>query len=312
MTTTLVTTAIWPELTRAVRRSKRACLVAVAYFGQGASKLLPLPSGSRLVVDASDGAVTSGQTSPAELARMAKRGVRIFNVQNLHAKVFVTGTKAFIGSANASQRSAHMLVEAVLCTSDHKAVSASRIFVRELCRQELGPQAIKRLSKMYRPPRVAGNSTKNRSVSRRQLPGHLPRVYVRQLLWEDPPEGSDKVAKAGRTAARQLLAQPKTHVVDEFHIGGTCVYKPEDIVVQVLDDGRDGYWVYPPGNVLNIKKFAGRGGTVTFVFLEVPKRKRKSLDKLAHTIGRGGKKLLRRVGKVPGKDAHRLLDAWNS
>jgi hypothetical protein len=65
MTIALLTKNIWRTLTAATQtRTKPA--VAVAYFGQGAAGLLPLPSGSRLVVDASEGAVKSGQTCPAE------------------------------------------------------------------------------------------------------------------------------------------------------------------------------------------------------------------------------------------------------
>ena len=48
--------------------------------------------------------------------------MRIFSVANLHAKVYVLGTTALIGSANASQHSAHTLVEAMLLTTDRKVV----------------------------------------------------------------------------------------------------------------------------------------------------------------------------------------------
>jgi len=49
--------------------------MAVAYFGKGASRLLPLTAGSRLVVDASECAVASGQTCPADLIKLVARGV---------------------------------------------------------------------------------------------------------------------------------------------------------------------------------------------------------------------------------------------
>src|SRR5438132_14212299 len=112
MTIVLLTTNIWRTLTAATKTRTKP-VVAVAYFGQGAAKLLPLPSGSRLVVDASEGAVKSGQTCPAELSKLLNRGVRIYSRQNLHAKIFVFGTKVFVGSANVSQRSASILREAM-------------------------------------------------------------------------------------------------------------------------------------------------------------------------------------------------------
>jgi PLD-like domain len=62
-----VTGGIWKSLTASAKAARKPSLVAVAYFGQGASKLLPLRTGSRLVVDASEGAVKSCQTHPADL-----------------------------------------------------------------------------------------------------------------------------------------------------------------------------------------------------------------------------------------------------
>src|ERR1019366_9999502 len=102
MSTVFVSDNIWPQLTTAVRDSRQRCAVAVAYFGKGASNLLPLAQGSRLVVDASERAVASGQTCPADLFKLLKRGVTIYSVPNLHAKVFVLGRAAYIGSANVS------------------------------------------------------------------------------------------------------------------------------------------------------------------------------------------------------------------
>jgi hypothetical protein len=152
---TLLTNHIWPTLTAAVKTSPRPA-VAVAYFGQGAAKLLPLPHGSHIVVDASDGAVKSGQTCPAELIKLLKRGVRVYSRKNLHAKIFVLGTKLFVGSANVSQHSAHALREAMVVTTDRSAVAAARTFIRELCVQEIGPEMLSHLAKLYRPPRLLG------------------------------------------------------------------------------------------------------------------------------------------------------------
>lgn len=51
----------WAELTKFARKHRSAAHLAVAYFGKGGSKLLPLAKGSVLVVDASEAAVKSGQ-----------------------------------------------------------------------------------------------------------------------------------------------------------------------------------------------------------------------------------------------------------
>src|SRR5580704_12654880 len=137
MNATFLSRDIWPQLTKAARGSRRRCVVAVAYFGKGASRLLPLAKGSRLVVDASERSVGSGQTCPADLIRLVKRGVAVYSVPNLHAKVFVLGRTAYIGSPNVSNR-------------------AARHFVEQNCLHELTPTVLKRLAKLYRPPLFPG------------------------------------------------------------------------------------------------------------------------------------------------------------
>jgi hypothetical protein len=80
---------IWPQLTKATRGCPQNCSAAVAYFGKGASRLLPLAKGSRLVVDASERSVASGQTCPADLIKLVKRGVAVYSVPNLGFFLFL-------------------------------------------------------------------------------------------------------------------------------------------------------------------------------------------------------------------------------
>lgn len=132
MTTRLLGGTVWEDIRRAVRHSKRPVLAAIAYFGKDGTKLLPLRKGSRLVVDASDNAVKSGQTHPNSLLELHRKGVVIYSVSNFHAKVLVVGNRAFVGSANVSTRSENTLVEAVLETTEPTAVRAVRKFIRDL------------------------------------------------------------------------------------------------------------------------------------------------------------------------------------
>ena len=109
MSTVFLTQDIWPQLTKAISETRLRCAVAVAYFGKDASRLLPLPKGSCLVVDASERAVSSGQTCPADLIKLVERGVAVYSVPNLHAKVFVVGRTAYIGSTNVAPALPHNL-----------------------------------------------------------------------------------------------------------------------------------------------------------------------------------------------------------
>ena len=151
----LLTSNIWLHITSAVKRRPAECEVAVAYFGDRASKLLPLKKGSTLVVDMSERAVRSGQTKPSELLSLIRQGVSVHSVQNLHAKLFVAGNTAIIGSPNASRRSALTLIEAAILIRDRYVVSESREFIRSLTGEVVTAQLAKAMQKLYSPPKFA-------------------------------------------------------------------------------------------------------------------------------------------------------------
>jgi len=158
--------SVWGAITASSRAHKGPSDVAVAYFGQGVTKLLTLARGSRLVVDASEQAVKSGQTHPASLLALHRKGVSIFSVKNLHAKVFVFGRTAFIGSANVSERSARQLFEAVVRTTDTRVVRDARDFVRESCIDPLRTEHLRTLQGIYEPPKIAGGKEAHGAINR--------------------------------------------------------------------------------------------------------------------------------------------------
>lgn len=110
MTPKLDTSGAWSRLRSLARTDQAFC--AVPYFGTGASKQLPLKPGSCLVVRFDRSSVQSGQVNPKEIIRLIKRGVDVHACANLHAKVFVFGNTAIIGSTNVSTASEHHLIEA--------------------------------------------------------------------------------------------------------------------------------------------------------------------------------------------------------
>jgi len=71
--------------------------------------------------------------------------------QNFHAKVFVLGQTAFVGSANASRNSSRYLVEAAIAVGDVQIVEAARAFVESLMITELDEPSLRNLEAIYRP-----------------------------------------------------------------------------------------------------------------------------------------------------------------
>jgi hypothetical protein len=311
MSTVLITQDIWLQLTKAVRGSRQQCAVAVAYFGAGASRLLPLRRGSRLVVDASDRAVASGQTCPADLIKLVKRGVAVYSVPNLHAKVFVLGRAAFIGSANVSSRSASQLVEAVVRTTEPSAVRAARQFVQDLCLHELTPTVLKRLTKIYRPPLVPGGKRGKRTAKASFRRPTLPRLMLAQLHLEDWSERDQAMHDAALLVAKKRREHPRSFELESFRQTGKCPYQRGDVVIQVTDEGGGSILVTPPGNVLHVRTRHDKNRQVSFVYLERSARRRRPVKTLARALGRGALKRLRRDGIIRDSAfAQALLNKW--
>jgi hypothetical protein len=208
----------WARITATCRRSRGD--VAVAYVGQGASRLLPLRPGSRLVVDASEAAVRAGQTDPRELLKYVRKGVDVFSQPRLHAKVFAFDGVAFVGSPNVSSRSAEHLVEVAMALQNAAAVNETRRFVRHVARSPLGEEYLERLAKIYRPPRIGGGRrrrSKPLSPAREEALAEAAPMRVVQLVPASWGEAEFDAEGAGRAEARKR--QSRGFALDSFAYG---------------------------------------------------------------------------------------------
>lgn len=103
---------------------------AVAYVTS--TSQVPFRGGDTLVVDASDQAVTTGQTSAELLQDLFSRGVHLYSLRSLHAKVYAFDGVVIVGSCNLSESSRTRLREAAIRTDDQYTVNAVRSFIQEL------------------------------------------------------------------------------------------------------------------------------------------------------------------------------------
>lgn len=150
----LLTAHVWKNISSEAAKCKAPAHVAVAYFSSTGDRLLPIPKGSSMVVDASIATLAVGSTSPAALERLRKKGVDIYSAQDLHAKVYAFDNVVFIGSANASHRSATTLIEAVVQLDTKAAILSARSFVESLCLTKLSGSDLAELSQYYKPPKI--------------------------------------------------------------------------------------------------------------------------------------------------------------
>jgi hypothetical protein len=144
---------IWGRMSELAKVSKRRH-VAVAYIASAGMKMLRLAKGDVLIVDMSEGRVKVGATDPALIRQYMDKGVAVYSLQRLHAKVFVFDKTAVIGSTNVSKYSREDLTEAAILTTDPRIVEEARNFVEALARglDAVDRDYLAKCDKLYRRP----------------------------------------------------------------------------------------------------------------------------------------------------------------
>jgi hypothetical protein len=239
-----------------------------------------------------------------------KRGVTIYSVPNLHAKVFVVGSAAYIGSTNVSGRSESHLVEAAIRTTESGAVQAARKFVQRHCLHELTPNVLKRLAKVYRPPRIPGGKQATRQQVETADRPSIPRVLLAQLHLEEWSERDQALHDVAEVVATKRRKHPRSFELESFRQTGRCPFQRGDVVIQVTNEGHGRVLATPPGNVLHVRTRRDRNRSVSFVYLERPVRRRRKIKSVARALGCTQKRL-RRDGLIRNKAlAEALLNTW--
>lgn len=123
---------LWTWIQAQARKSTHK-LAAIAYVTR--DDLVCFGEGDTLLVDASDGAIGSRQTSAAVLRAAFSRGAKVGSLQGLHAKVLCLDHHVVVGSANMSKSSLEDLVEAAVVSDDPLLLGSTVRFIRELQKQ---------------------------------------------------------------------------------------------------------------------------------------------------------------------------------
>jgi hypothetical protein len=121
---------LWGIIAELSAKTKSGRAAAVAYLTSEES--VRFAQNDVLIVDASDDAIASGATSAKLLGQLFKRGVSLYSVPGLHAKVFLLGDTAVVGSANLSTHSRRLIEAAVV--SDRPEVVAGAAYLIESLR----------------------------------------------------------------------------------------------------------------------------------------------------------------------------------
>jgi len=264
---------LW-ETVRAQVKAARHVDAAVAYFGQGGAKLLPLRKGDRLIVNMSATTVRAGGTDPREIEKLIDRGVEAFTRRNLHAKLVIADKSVISGSANVSQRAENLLDEAAIWTNDPAVLRRARKFVDGLCTEPIRPEYLAKCKAIYEPPKFNGQPANGQKVQHRVAHAKL---WIVNLVESSIPDAELQRYERGEAKAAKLIKDANRFETVAFHWS----HKPKmaddleigDWFVQVVKYKDQSTLVHPPGQFLLLDTYSRGADKKRWVFhLEIPKR----------------------------------------
>jgi hypothetical protein len=275
ITTFLSNETLWYTLSTRIKNARHVD-AAIAYFGQGGARLLPLRNGDRLIVDMSAATVRAGGTDPREVEKLIQRGVQAFTRRNLHAKIVVADKSVISGSANVSKHSQEVLDEAAILTNDQAAVRRAREFIDRLATEPVRPEYLAECKRIYRPPRSNGQRGNGKPTQKR---ANHAKLWVVNLVESSVPESEIKRYERGEKEAKKRVKDEARSKTERFH----WPWKPRmadelvfgDWLIQVTTYKDKSVVVSPPGQLLYIDHYVRdrESGKERWVFhLEVPRR----------------------------------------
>lgn len=285
----LLTRTLWPRL-RALTNRKGRTLAAVPYFASGGAARLPLKKGGVLVTRFDDTSIKCGQTDPSEVLKLIKRGVKVYAAADLHAKVYVFGNTAIVGSANVSSHSEHYLMEAGLETREPATVRACRRWIESIASEVVEPAFAESKLGLYRPPRFFGPLKPRGGRGKAKVPSRRAPIWVMRLREEDDwDQAANEAEKEAKNEGKERLLDPGEFRQDTFRLCGKSTFAALRIghrIVQVLgpDKRRE---VFAPGRIVAIRRYDSRGGRFAIVSLEMRKGLRtKGLSRVLALLGK--------------------------
>ena len=275
----------WPRITKAVRKNPKSCQIAVAYLGSEASRILPMRTGSRLVIDFSEEAIKSGKTNPKEVLKLLRKGVEVHSAEELHAKVFVIGRSAFVGSMNASSHSRNRLFEAALQTEDRRVVGSCRRFIRKLCGEIVTPEFARKMVKLYPKDARRGNKRK----SKIKVVGHS-RLWAVPLITASWDNRDKEECKKGEPIAQKRLRDSEQYWVDKFQWERSRfpkMLKRGDLLLQLIKDDKK-HFVCQAERFLHLRNYKKSNSRSIYSIIYLEKRKnarRRDRQKVISRLG---------------------------
>jgi hypothetical protein len=224
---------LWDEVERLAATAERK-LAAVAYVSS--DHKVSFCRRDVLITDASDEAISTGQTSASVLRAAHERGAALYCVPGLHAKILCLGRHVVVGSANLSENSVGKLVEVALVTDNPKSLAESRAFIESVRRTAtvVDDGFLSRIEAIPVTRRI-GNS---RSSSSPQVVIPSGRTWLVGVspISDRIAEAEQELAEAGEEAAEGALTEDDSSVAWLRFTGASGFRReaqPGDTVIQI-------------------------------------------------------------------------------
>lgn len=224
---------IWPRIRQLARASKKK-RAAIAYVSSDSD--IQFHEQDVLIMNASDSAIGSGQTSATVLRKAFHAGAELYSNPNVHAKLLVFDRTVIVGSANASHFSRDYLHEAAVETDSPSVVGPALAHLEDLKRQSerINDDFIRRIGRIKVK---RGGFFQNRSRKRAH------NVHVGQhetwlaSVWEEEEKRSElKWIKKGEQLAGEKKGRSSSEVPWMRFTGNSSFSrraKPGDSVIQI-------------------------------------------------------------------------------
>lgn len=261
---------LWPRITK-LSKGAGPRRVAVAYLARGASRLLKLEEDDILVVDMGDASVKTGRTDPKEVLAYLKKGVHVYSVENLHAKVFVLGRHVVVGSSNVSAHSRDNLVEAAVESTDPALRNSITGWIESLAIAPVTPKLAEAKAKLYNAPKWGGGGAARTRRRRTAARPDVGRVWIINTKPAVIGDEENEILEEQKVAAKRLLKRPKGFWVDSIRYPAPAKFareaRPGHTVVEINRDGRS-IDVWPPARVVYRRAYTSGGRKRVGIHLE--------------------------------------------
>lgn len=225
---------LWNKVGELSKKAKSA-KVAVAYFGTGASELVNLKHADVLIVAMDMANVIAGQVNPFEIEKLYKVGVAIYNLPNLHSKIFVFDNKVIVGSANISKHSVNQLIETGILTDDKTIVSEANAFILKYSVEKIEQDYIELCKKNYNPPKI---QARRKVFNEDSFRGQLSNLWVISTEYVDWFQEDEIILRKDKEYFESKISDHSKFELEEIKYRNSEPFinkvKEGDIIIEII------------------------------------------------------------------------------